>query len=152
MKRILLLLVLVFSLMGVSAQTVELGKMSEESRKEYLVKLSKEVINNFGPGYSRDFDPVIELIKNEIFKGKDIEDREYYRVTFPYDKTKERLEWSFSARVKIWKDTGEPFAVMFGNGVGQTFFHLSYKEWVKAGIIEDEQIKYQQATPLVILK
>lgn len=32
--------------------------------------------------------------------------REYYLVTFPYDKSKETLDFDFSAEVKIWKDTG----------------------------------------------
>lgn len=148
MKRLILLFAFTFSLLGMSAQTVDLGEMSEKERNEYLVKLSKEVIKNFGPGYYRELTPTIEEKKNEIFKGKDlgdIEGREYYRVTFPYDKTKEILDWPFSARVKIWKDTGEPFAVSFGNGYGKSFFHLSYKEWVKVGIIEDDQVKYQQA-------
>ena len=148
MKRLILLFAFTFSLLGMSAQTVNLGEMSEKERNEYLVKLSKEVIKNFGPGYYRELTPTIEETKNEIFKGKDlgdIEGREYYRVTFPYDKTKEILDWPFSARVKIWKDTGEPFAVSFGNGYGKSFFHLSYKEWVEVGIKKNDQVKYQQA-------
>ena len=144
MKKLLLLFVCAFSFLGMSAQTINLGEMSEKSRNEYLVKLSKEVIKNFGPGYYRDLPPTIDEGKNDYLKGKDIEGREYYSVTFPYDKTKESLDWYYSACVKIWKDTGEPFIVIFGNGYGINFLQCSYKEWVKKGILETDQIKYQQ--------
>lgn len=144
MRRMFIFMLVIFSFMGISAQTVNLDKMSENNRKEYLVNLSKEVIKNFGPDYCREFTPLIEEMKNEIFPGKDIQGREYYRVTFPLDKAKETLHHGFSARVKIWKDTGEPFAVMFGNGVGKSFFHISYKKWLEAGILEADRVKYQQ--------
>lgn len=144
MKRLFFAFVVTFSLMGMSAQTVNLGKMNEKERNEYLVKLSKEVIKNFGPDYYRDLPPTIEEGKNDYLKGKDIEGREYYCVTFPYDKTKEILDFPYSAYVKIWKDTGEPFSVIFGNGWGRNFLQISYKEWVEAGITEDDQVKYQQ--------
>jgi hypothetical protein len=131
----------------VSGRTVNLGKMSEKERNEYLVKLAKEVIMNFGPDYYRDLPPIIEEGKNDFFKGKDIEGREYYKVTFPYDETKETLEWSFSAEVMIWKDTGEPLGVTFGTGCGQSFIHRPYKEWVEAGVADSDRMKYQGYKP-----
>ena len=132
---------------NVSGRTVNLGKMSEKERNEYLVKLAKEVIMNFGPDYYRDLPPIIEEEKNDFFKGKDIEGREYYKVTFPYDETKETLEWSFSAEVMIWKDTGEPLGVMFGTGYGINFLQRPYKEWVEAGVAESDRMKYQGYKP-----
>ena len=53
MKRLILLFAFTFSLLDMSAQTINLGEMSEKERNEYLVKLSKEVIKNFGRGYYR---------------------------------------------------------------------------------------------------
>ena len=144
MKKLLLLFVCAFSFLGMSAQTVNLGDMSEKSRNEYLVKLSKEVIKNFGPDYYRDLPPSIEEKKNDYLEGKDIEGREYYQVTFPYDRTKEILDFPYSAYVKIWKETGEPFVVIFGSGWGRNFLQVSYKEWVEKGILETDKVKYQQ--------
>ena len=152
MKRIMLFIVCAFSLMGISAQ-INLGAMSEKDRNEYLINLSKEVAKNFGPGYNTDLQPTIELMKYKVVKFEDgrrtydehLEGCEYYRVTFPYDETKERLDWSYSAFVEILKDTGEPIVVGFGNGWGKDFVvGLSYKEWLKIGIKEENQVKYQQ--------
>ena len=53
-----------------SAQTVNLGEMSEKERNEYLVKLSKEVIKNFGPGYYRELTPTIEEKRMKFLRGK----------------------------------------------------------------------------------
>ena len=44
--------------------------------------------------------------------------RAYYMITYWYDKTKERLEEDFAAIVRIWADTGEPAAVLFGCNYG----------------------------------
>ena len=39
-----------------------------------------------------------------------------------------KFDFGFAARVRIWKDTGEPLDVIFGNGWGRNFFFLSFKE------------------------
>jgi hypothetical protein len=139
--------------MEVTAQ-INLGKMSEKDRNEYLINLSREVAKNFGPGYNTNLQPTIELMKYKVVKFEDgrrtydehLEGCEYYRVTFPYDETKERLDWSYSAFVEILKDTGEPICVMFGIGWGKNFVvGLSYKEWLKVGIEKENQVVYQQA-------
>lgn len=32
-----------------------------------------------------------------------------------------KFDFGFAARVRIWKDTGEPLDVIFGNGMGRNF-------------------------------
>ena len=39
-----------------------------------------------------------------------------------------KFDFGFAARVRIWKDTGEPLDVIFGNGMGRNFLFLSFKE------------------------
>lgn len=39
-----------------------------------------------------------------------------------------KFDFGFAARVRIWKDTGEPLDVIFGNGWGRNFLFLSFKE------------------------
>lgn len=150
MKTLFTFLVCVFSVCVISAQEVNLGKMSESERNQYLIKLAKEVTKNFGPDYYRENSkPVIVMeVYNTGLKHEELRKligREYYTVTFPCDKTKEHLEMDFTSQVKIWKDTGEPFDVGFGNGWGRHFIGgLSYKEHLQVGIEEDEKIQYQQ--------
>lgn len=54
--------------------------------------------------------------------------RKFYTVTFTYDSTAVKFDFGFAARVRIWKDTGEPLDVIFGNGMGRNFLFLSFKE------------------------
>lgn len=147
MKQIFLILISMFSfLSNISAQS--LGEMSSTQRNKYLIELSSEVIKTIGPGYYRKMVPTIH---EGVFKSTDNRlevkknvGREYYEVVYPYDKTKETLEFNFSAKVRIWKDTGEPCDVMFGNGHGRNFFFLSYKEQTESRAII-EQVPYEQA-------
>ena len=142
-------LLFMLPLCSIFSQEVDLRKMDEVTRTQYLTQLAKEVTKNFGPGYYRkDSKPVITegvfqtKYDNEIYT-KHI-GREYYVVKFPYDTKKELLEWDYTSKVDIWKDTGEPLLVTFGNGMGKHFFCLSYKEWLELGIEKEDSIIYQQ--------
>lgn len=70
--------------------------------------------------------------------------REFYEITYFYDKSKETLDFDFSAKVKVWKDTGEPLEVIFGNGYGRNFFFITYDALMKERSII-EQVPYEQA-------
>ncbi len=149
MKKLsILLLILSYGIMTYAAND-DLGKMSQEQRNEYLIKLSKKVIITFGPGYYRENSiPIISNCKK--FQASDTSPekveyigREYYTVTFPYDKTKECLEFDYAAKVYIWKDTGEPMNVFFGNGYGRNFFSLSFEEQTAKNVII-KTVPYQQ--------
>lgn len=147
MKYLVFILMSVFSCFGVMAQ--DLGKMDEVQRDKYLINLSTQVIKKFGPDYYRNVTPTItEGTFESTDKRSEIKSnvgREYYEVTYPYDKSKEILDFDFSAKVRIWKNSGEPCDVIFGNGYGKNFFFLSYKEQTDARAIIDV-VPYQQAS------
>ena len=123
MKYLVLFLMSMFPLLSISAQNLE--KMDSVQRNKYLIDLSSEVIKTMGPGYYRNTHPTIS---EGVFKSNDGRakikkniGRKYYEIKYPYDKSKETLEFDFSAKVRIWKDTGEPCDVIFGNGYGKNF-------------------------------
>lgn len=105
-------------------------------RKDYLISLSEDVIRMFGPGYYRENVDVV--VTEEVFDTDDKRrkisrniGREYYEVTYSYDKSREVLDFDFSAKVRVWKDTGEPLEVIFGNGYGRNFFFKPYRRLKK---------------------
>ena len=137
------------------ATDIHLSQMDSVKRYEYLVKLAREVVLNFGPGYYRDnMNPTISDLR--VFSDSSLVERfpeakrnlgrKYYTVTIPYDHVQERLEWDYAANVEIWEDDGEPKGVMFGHGLGIHFTFRPYREWVKAGVKEDEIMPYQHYT------
>lgn len=139
---------------NVMAQRVNLNTLDESNRNDYLILLSKEVVKTFGPGYYRDY--IVPIITEGVFttndKREDISKnigRKFYEITYFYDKSKETLDFDFSAKVKVWKDTGEPLEVIFGNGYGRNFFFITYEELMKErAMIEQvpyEQVKVQKA-------
>lgn len=143
---------LLFSL-NVFSQNVDLGKMSKVDREKYLTDLAIEVTKTYGPGYYRkDSKAVISKVikfttddeRPEVSKNIG---REYYEVYFPYDPTKERLEWDFTSKVYIWKDNGQPFDIFFGNGIGRTFMFTPYTKATRAANVE--QVPYQQANEIL---
>ena len=155
----LLFSTLLFIPLSLTAQVTNLKQMNEQERHAYLVKKSKEIINNFGPGYYReDMAPVISddthlfvYDANEMSIAPEIEPlliknngRKYYEVVCPYDTLIERLSWDFAAKIKIWEDDGQPIEIIFGNGIGINFFSRPYDNWIKDGIRDDEIIKYQK--------
>lgn len=147
MKYLVFVLISMFSYFGAMAQ--DLGKMNGVQRDKYLVDLSTQVIKKFGPDYYRNVTPIItEGVFESDDKRSEIKSnigRKYYEVTYPYDKSKEVLDFDFSAKVRIWKDSGEPCEVVFGNGYGKNFFFLSYKEQTDTRAII-EVVPYQQAS------
>ena len=137
------------------ATDIHLSQMDSVKRYEYLVKLAREVVLNFGPGYYRDnMNPTISDLRvfsdsslvKRFPEAKRNLGRKYYTVTIPYDHVQERLEWDYAANVEIWEDDGEPKGVMFGHGLGIHFTFRPYREWVKAGVKEDEIMPYQHYT------
>lgn len=138
-----------------SSNNICLSQMDSVKRNEYLMKLAREVVLNFGPSYYRDnMNPTISDLR--VFSDSSLVERfpeaqqklgkKYYVVTIPYDHTQEQLEWSYAAEVEIWEDDGEPKGVMFGHNLGYHFTFRPYREWVKNGIKEDEIMPYQHYT------
>lgn len=150
MKYLFLIIVATFFCTETFAQTSDLGEMTEKQRNKYLINLGRQVTKKFGPGYYRKYKrPVISPETEKFFSDdKRLEvaknnGREFYTVTFLYDKSKEVLDFDFASRVAVWKDTGEPMNVTFGNGYGKTFLFLSYKQQTMVKIVS--QVPYQQA-------
>lgn len=91
-----------------------------------LVNSARNVALTFGPAYVPYFKEAnvsdVQVFKKEDYGGdgrpqirKQI-GRKFYTVTFTYDSTAVKFDFGFAARVRIWKDTGEPLDVIFGNG------------------------------------
>lgn len=98
MKYLVLFLMSMFPLLSISAQNLE--KMDSVQRNKYLIDLSSEVIKTMGPGYYRNTHPTIS---EGVFKSNDGRakikkniGRKYYEIKYPYDKSKETLEFDFS--------------------------------------------------------
>lgn len=138
-----------------SSNNIYLSQMDSLKRNEYLVKLAREVVLNFGPDYYRDnMNPTISDLR--VFSDSSMVERfpeaqqnlgrKYYVVTIPYDHAQEQLEWDYAAKVEIWEDDGEPKGVMFGCNLGYHFTFTSYREWVKMGIKRGEIMPYQHYT------
>lgn len=128
-----------------------LERKEESKRNEYLVDKAKEVIMAFGPDYYRDYkEPIIsdinsfkETFKDDpVLKNKKLYGRKYYTVTFLYDPSLENLRYNYSAKVDIWADNGQPKEVCFGSSYGHNFYVVSYKDWLKKGIKENDIIPY----------
>ena len=120
MQRILSILLFLTIYITLCAQNLD--NLPTKKRDSLLKAKSKEIILRYGPGYYREYKaPTIERIvvppSETNPEGINV-GRAYYMITYWYDKTKERLEEDFAAIVRIWADTGEPAAVLFGCNYG----------------------------------
>lgn len=138
-----------------SSNNIYLSQMDSVKRNEYLIKLAREVVLNFGPGYYRDnMNPTISDLRvfsdssmvERFPEAKQNLGRKYYVVTIPYDHAQEQLEWDYAAKVEIWEDDGEPKGVMFGCNLGYHFTFTPYREWVRLGVKRGEIMPYQHYT------
>lgn len=146
-------LLLISNCNGMVAQSTDLGKLTKAERNKYLIKMGNELTKTYGPGYFRIAEKPV-LSKAQKFKPHDNRteiaqniDRQYYEITFPYNKTNRQLEWNYASIVSVWKDTGEPFSILFGNGMGFNFFFKSHKEHLQSGNIQ--QIPYEEVPETV---
>ena len=115
-------------------------KRSDICKKEILTTTAMNVANTFGPAYIPFFKDA-EISEIRIFQKDDYGDKQrkirkqigraYYEVTFTYDTTAVRFAFNYAAKVRIWKDNGEPLDVIFGNGMGRNFLFKSFKKQTK---------------------
>ena len=115
MQRILSILLFLTIYITLCAQNLD--NLPTEKRDSLFKAKSKEIILRYGPGYYREYKaPTIERIvvppSETNPEGTNV-GRAFYTIIYWYDKTKERLEEDFAAKVKIWADTGEPASVLF---------------------------------------
>lgn len=152
MKSIITIAIVLASFSSALAQKTNLSKMNEKERTNYMVKLAREVSDNFGPGWIQgDIITSVSPIQEYDGDGDTRErtkphiGRKYYKVTFIYDETtkKEVGRW-FASYVRIWEDSGEPMDVIFGNHYGKTFDDYPYRTWVRAGIESEDKVQFEK--------
>lgn len=150
MKTILLLLLTLLPVSMMGQEAKDFASMKKAEREAYMINLAMEVAQNFGPDYCRE--PLkARVLGMEAFEGKQNlnpevsrnHGRKYYNVEFRYD-GRRVPDYVYAFQVRIWADTGEPSGVMFGNGRGVPFMQISYKDWVKQGIKQEELAKYRR--------
>ena len=137
MRKVLFIIVFVWGIMSLYAQSLKLNKHFEDSDKKTLIRTAKNVAMTFGPAYVPYFKEA-NVSDVQVFKKEDYGDsfseiqkqfgRKYYTITFTYDSTAVKFDFGFAARVRIWKDTGEPLDVIFGNGMGRNFLFKTFVE------------------------
>lgn len=102
-----------------------LDKMLVKKRNATLIELARKAVKKYAPGYYREYgDPIIErfVIQNSDDPEFGVRlGRPYYRVTFPYDISKEYFEHGFSSFVDICADKRVLKGIMPGNGAGRRF-------------------------------
>lgn len=160
MKYIFLTLMTLISIFSYS-QTSNLSKMDDKERNVYLERMAREVTANFGPDYIKDGMTVRISDKKTFRTNKYIQDipeykiidgKQYYSVTLVYNQELEKQPFTIASVTEILVDDGKPLSVMFGGGVGVEFIRHPYAEWVKEGIEEPYNIKfdhYEKVTEIV---
>ncbi|MFC2542723.1 MAG: hypothetical protein ACFNUP_05780 [Leptotrichia hofstadii] len=137
MKNIFFILTVILWTVDLHAQSLKSKRHIETLNKNSLVETAKNVVEVYGPAYI-PFIKDTEISKEQTFKKEDYGDsspeikkqigRKYYTVTFTYDSTSVKFSFDYAAKVRIWKDTGEPMDIIFGNGMGRNFFFQNFKK------------------------
>lgn len=153
MKIILsILIALCFPMSALLAQQEAWEKMTEKEKQAYMLKLSYEIIQEFGPGYYRADAPYVFETDKYDTGAPDLKQyvgKELRVVKFLYDKSKEMFETDYLAKVAFWGDSGKPLDVMFGCNLGVTFARVPY---VKQKAEEHTVVRFERAdTPRFVM-
>ena len=137
MKKIFFILSIILGTVALYAQSLNLTKRTDVPKKACLIETAKNVAMTYGPAYVPFFKDA-KISEVQVFQKEDYGDsipelkkqigRKYYTITFTYDSTSVKFAFDYAAQVRIWKDTGEPLDVIFGNGMGRNFLFLNFKE------------------------
>lgn len=137
MKKRFLLPIAFLMVTTLSAQPLASSSCADICQKDALITAARSVANTFGPAYVPFFKGA-EISEMRIFQKDDYGDnhrkirkqfgKAYYEVVFTYDSTAVRFAFDYAAKVRIWKDTGEPLDVIFGNGMGRNFLFKSFRK------------------------
>lgn len=143
MKNIVFTLVLAMISSIATAQT-DLSQLNQNGKKEYLERVSMEMIKEIAPDYldgkiSQISGPIEFTEETGIKIGAD-EDKikkylgkKYYFVEY----TTKYIFWGDEIdghiRINIWEHNGEPLCIYFaiGEGIGFNFLNISYKDLIK---------------------
>ena len=153
MRKLIFFFIILLSCVSFIGQAADLRKVTKSQRKEYLINKAIEVTKNFGPEWYEQ-GPLTPKITGPFTKEEEEGDspeekkcvgRKYYRVKLYYDDaTRKAIRWRFAAYVDIWADDGEPLGIIFGHNFGRHFLTIPYQEWIKAGVLKEEQIKFRK--------
>ena len=137
MKKIPSIMIVVWGIAVLCTLFLSSCKRPEVLDNSTLVNSARNVALTFGPAYVPFFKEA-NVSDVQVFKKEDYGDsrpqirkqigRKFYTVTFTYDSTAVKFDFGFAARVRIWKDTGEPLDVIFGNGWGRNFLFKTFVE------------------------
>lgn len=137
MKKRFLLPIAFLMVTTLSAQPLAPRSCADVCQEDALITAARSVANTFGPAYVPFFKGA-EISEMRIFQKDDYGDnhrkirkqfgKAYYEVVFTYDSTAVRFAFDYAAKVRIWKDTGEPLDVIFGNGMGRNFLFKSFRK------------------------
>jgi hypothetical protein len=106
-----------FNLNANSLFSQNFNELPTKVRDSLLIKIADRALEKYGPDYNRRYLTPIVKYEGE-YKGGDHKGESFYTVTYPYDKTKEQLEYDYSAQVYILNKTGIVTIISFGNGFG----------------------------------
>lgn len=133
-RNILITLLVTYSIMTSNVFAQDLSTLPENERNGKLIEIAKSVykaprLKNF---YREFGTPTItemrtktlseqernkikeDTNKNNIWHGAN-NNQKFYIVYFHYDMNKERFDQDYAAKVYIWENTGQPFAIGLGN-------------------------------------
>ncbi len=119
-----LIVLFLISLFSLSLYSQNLDSMSVPKRDSMLINIAKYAVKKYAPNYFREYGtPKIERLiwdgeKEDLEFGERL-GRPLFRVTFPYDESKDYFGYGFSAMVDIWGDDGTLSGVMGGHGFGR---------------------------------
>lgn len=106
MKKSIFLSFLLSCCLFVTAQSLDLQKLSEKKRNKHLVETAKEVVMAFAPKHYREYKRPIILGPYDYdpsqfgFEGKEkFVGRQFYVVIIQYDFRKETLDNDFAAAI-----------------------------------------------------
>ena len=150
MKKSIFLSFLLSSCLFVTAQSLDLQKLSEKKRNKHLVETAKEVVMAFAPKHYREYKRPIILGPYDYdpsqfgFEGKEkFVGRQFYVVIIQYDFRKETLNNDFAAKVGIWADDGTPMTIESGSqNLIIHFLCTSFEQYKKDGIPESLKLPY----------
>lgn len=128
MKRTIFILLNICLTLSLYAQEEKLSDMPESQRNTVIISIAKAVFQREMPDVYREYGtPTIErrpITQNPqsyetSYYGEQIGDV-FYIVTFPINKDTELNTFAegYAARVFIWDDTKEAFAIEYGNTEG----------------------------------
>lgn len=137
LRHLILLSICALALLPATMYGQKISDLPEKERNEKLIKIARTIFKNqkFKESYREYGTPTIRTYNIDTTQvNKDPESIGYgkdlgsliYIVTFPYDKSKEKMEWyDFAAEVYISDKQSKAYTIILGNGYGYDIYDLN---------------------------